>query len=425
MQIALNLALSSPAMLPAAAPVPLQVVGSRGEMQFAAAGARTSSNNLQVARTEHFIGSKDVSELRIALHDYMVGTDNTGEASGDGYTGRFNVEYNGLSVRVMFGGQRNGVVSAGAAMVVSDAILPSSFGVSVFPAGARIWLRGEREYAVGARSLFHRTTAYSVPVTDERYMSAPAGTASLLDATGTLAATGGYTAQTHVWLPLAILGRPVSPMLAVGAFGASIEDGSGDGSGVGLSSGGYLRRALFNLDGNGKKVARVNLATPGETGGRFILSGDKRRAVLPYINHAVFGYGGNDYSIGVSLEEVQDRMLVNWASAKTAGAHVTQVSMSPKTDGDWTTAAGQTPRTGWAVGAPWYAENARIASLVASNADLDGFLDLWATQVDASLVDRWKANSTSDGTHPNATMASAMAATAKTYFTGLAATYET
>jgi hypothetical protein len=395
-------------------------------MQFTLAGARTSSNNLQVARTEHFIGTQDVSELRIAAHDYMIPVDNTGEASGDGYTARFNVEYNGLSVRALFGGQRNGVVPAGSAMVISDAILPSSFGVSSFPAGARIWIRGEREYAVGARSLFHRTTAYSVTVTDERYMSAPAGTASLLDATGLLAAAGGYTAQTHVWLPLALLGKPVSPMLAVGAFGASIEDGSNDGSGVGLSSGGYLRRALFNLDGAGKKVARINLATPGETGGRFILSGDKRRAIYPYINHALFGYGGNDYSIGVTLAEVQDRMLVNWASGKSAGAHVTQVSMSPKTDSTdgWVTVANQTPRSGWAVGAAWYEENARIASLVASNTDLDGFMNLWPSQVDATLTDRWKANSTSDGTHANATMAALMADVAKAYIVGRINAYE-
>lgn len=411
------------------AELPIQIVGSRGEMNFVRAGARTSSNNLQVARTEHYIGNADVSELYVAFNDYYILQDNTGEANGDGYTARFNIEYNGLSVRGAFSGSRDGIIPAGSALVLSDPILPSSFGLEVFPAGAQFWIRAERQYTVGAGSLFHRTTAYSVPIdtTSERYMSAPAGTASLLDATGSLTATGGYSAQTHVWLPLAVLGRPVTPMVGIGVFGASIEDGSGDGSGVGASSGGYMRRALYNVDGAGTKVARVNLAVPSESAGRFLLAGSKRREIYPYLTHAIFGYGGNDYSLGTTLSDMQARHLDVWSGARAGGVpHISQVSMSPKTTStdSWATVANQTPRTGWDVATgEWYAYNESLASIVATNPNVDGYLDLWDVEADATFNDRWKASSTADGTHPNATMSASMAAATRIYIQSLIAAH--
>lgn len=407
----------------------LQVVGNRGEIHLGQAGARGSTNNLQVARTRHYLGSQATSELRLAFQDYYINATPAGEIAGNGYTARFNIEYNDLSVQGTFGGERDGVIAAGDAIVISDPILPAAFGLSEFPANAQIWIRAEREYAVGAVSQFHRTTAFpTITITGERYMSAAAGTASKLDLTGALVADGGWTAQTHVWVPLAILGRPVAPMMAVAGCGASIEMGVADDDGDGsTTSGGYLRQACFDLDGAGLKIARMNLARSSETAAHFVDNNAKRLAILPYITHAFIGYGGGDYTAGSTLAATLTRQATSWAHLKGQGVpFVAQVSMSPKTNStdSWATVANQTPRTGWAIGAEWYEANATLEAAIDTDANLDGFLDLWPTQVDGTATDKWKAASTSDGTHPNGTMSVSMATAAKTYLSTLRTAYE-
>jgi lysophospholipase L1-like esterase len=389
--------------------IPLQVVTSRGEVHHARAGARTASNNLQIARTRHYIGSVAVSELRPVFQDFYIPDTPLAETNGEGYRVRFNIEYNDVSVPGYFDGERDGVVPAGSDWFMADPVLPSSFGVSEFPANAMFWLRAEREYAVGAGSLFSRTTAYNTPIPSERYMSAPAGTSSLLNATGPLVTGGGWSAQTHVWLPFCIVGRPVSPMMAVGMIGASIEHGSNDTAGDGETGGGWMRRAMFSLGGN--KIARASLAKPGESALEFLNSHTKRAAVLPYLTHVFIGYGGNDYTNGSSLSTTLGRLEDIWEMARTArpASHLAQIAFAPKTDSTdaWATVANQTPRPGFAAaGGDWYAANATMAA----DPRLDGFVNVRSAMVDATAVDKWKApGATTDGTHPSSTIHVAMA----------------
>ncbi|WP_353645758.1 hypothetical protein [Mesorhizobium sp. WSM2239] len=405
----------------------LQVVGTRGESYTSEVGARGSTNNRNFARTRHYIGNADVSELRLAFQGYYLGA--TGEVDATSpYTVRFNVEYNGMSVQGFFGGQRDGVVNPGEPCLISDAVLPATFGLEVFPKGAEVWIRAERDFAVGANAMFHRTAAYQTPVPNERYLQGGVGSTTLnqLDTTGYPAASGGWTAVTHVWLPLCILGRPVTPMMAAGIIGASIEFGEDDNAGDGspdCNGGGYMRRALFDV-----KAARLTLAKGGETAKIFVESNAKRLIAMQYVTHAFAGHGGNDYSTGETVEATITRFEQTWALLKGAGIyHVEQISLSPKTNSTdgWATVGNQTPREGFETGGSWrsYART-QIAAAIESDPNLDGFLDLEDAQVDATFRDRWKAASTADGTHPNSGMHIAMATQNTAHLETLRLAYE-
>lgn len=408
-----------------------QVVGSRGEIMTSEASARTASNNVHFARTRHYIGTAAVSELKLVFQGYWV--DTTGEKdAASGYTIRCNVEYNGLSKRVYFdGGQRDGYVTAGAAFYASDAMLASEFGLESFPAGAELWIRAERQYAVGGLPMFHQTTAYETAITGERYVFGGAGlTTSQLDSTGlVVAGSGGWSAVTHVWLPLCIIGKPVSKMISVGIVGASIENGVGGPSGDGLNGGGgYMRLALGNV--GGAKLARISLAKSGETAKLFVTSNLKRATALAFVSHAIAGYGGNDYSTGETWANTLPRIRQTWAVLKQAGVeHVSQVSLSPKTDSTdgWITAANQTPRWGYEVGGEWFGTgNDVLEASVASDANLDRFIELAPAQVDAVATDRWKAppKATDDGTHPRTEIHQSMATLTATHISALKAAYQ-
>lgn len=409
--------------------IPYQVVGTRGELMTSEASARTAANNVNFARTRHYIGSAPVSEIKIVFQGYWVDAIGERDATSP-FTIRCNVEYNGLSKRVYFGGQRDGVVAPGDPFYASDALLASEFGLQAFPAGAQLWIRAERQWAVGGIPMFHMTTAYETSITDERYVSGGAGlTTSQLDNTGLVTAgTGGWTAQTHIWLPLCIIGKPVSKMMSVGIVGASIENGVGDTAGDGQTGGGYMRRALFDV--GGAKIARISLAKSGETAKVFVSSYAKRQVALQYVTHGFAGYGGNDYSTGETWANTLPRLTQSWAILKAAGVkHVAQYALSPKTDSSdgWTTVAGQTPRAGYAVGGQWFGTgNDIMEAAVATDANLDGFVDLSASQVDATFPDRWAAppKASDDGTHPKSTIVIAMAALNATHIATLKAAYQ-
>jgi lysophospholipase L1-like esterase len=195
--------------------------------------------------------------------------------------------------------------------------------------------------------------------------------------------------------------------MAVGMVGASIEHGANDTAGDGQTGGGWMRRAMFNLNNN--KIARVSVAKPGESAFEFLNSHTKRAAVLPYLTHVFIGYGGNDYTNGSTIEATLDRLGQIWTMARTAkpDSYLAQIAFAPKTDGNWAAAdvlANQTPRPGYAVGAPWYEANATMAA----DPRLDGFVNVRPAMVDATHIDRWKSAGTTDGTHPSSTIHVAM-----------------
>lgn len=427
----------SSALTPAPSPLALQVVGSRGEINAIEGGATTSTNVKQTGRSRHYIGTQDVADLRVGFNGFFVDAATSGNfqtcaelnASND-YTLRIALEVNGVSKRMTFnGGQLETVVAAGSALVLTDPILPSEFGLQAFPAQQEIWVRAEREFVVGQKGMFHQTASNNPTITGESYFVGATSATSRLTDTGALSTTGGWTQQAHVWLPYCILGTPKKKMLAAATFGASIENGVNDGQGDGLNgAGGYMRRMLANV--SGKKVARIHLAKSGETVKSFVSNSAKRRQMLQYVNHVFSGHGGNDYSTSETLANTQTRWTTAWGYMKAFGAFVTHFALSPKTNStDWSTLEGQTPRAGFEVGGAWRdAGNTWCAGQVAADPNLDQFIDLGNVQTAVTARDKWRIDlgqPTTDGTHPNAVIAAAMATEAAGQIETLRASWET
>lgn len=413
----------------------LQIVGSRGEINAIEGGAITTSNQRQMGRSRHYIGTQDVSELYVGFNGFFVDSATVGNgytcaevnATND-YILRLALEINGATKRITFnGGALETVVSSGSPLTLPDPILPAEFGLSAFPKQQEIWIRAEREFSVGQKAMFHQTASNNPVIAGESYFVGPTTATSRLMDTGALSVTGGWSQQAHVWLPYCIIGRPVQKMISFVTFGASIENGVGDGQGDGLNgAGGYMRRMLANVNGN--KAARIHLAKSGETIKSWVNKSAKRRAMLPYISHVVSGHGGNDYSTGESVANTQTRWAQGWALMKAGGAFLEHYALSPKSDSTdaWATLANQTPRLGYEVGGAWRdAGNAWCLSNVGTM--LDAFVNLGDAQTDPTARAKWRIDlgqPTVDGTHPSSIVASIMAAAAISHLDLLRSTYE-
>lgn len=405
------------------APMAAQIVTTRGEVMHIEGAVTISSNVKETHRRRFYFGNRDVTSFRVAVDGKYIGA--SGEANtSNARTEAIDIEYNGVSVPVTWNdGAPTVTIAPGDIRVLSDELTAADFGVSVVDANAEAWARVEREVTVGGKFPYLQTANYATAIPGESVVVAPTGTASQLHATGELVASGGWVAASNVYIPTAIIGVPVGPMMSVGIGGASIENGIADDNGDGTNDGGgYLRRALQLV--RGEKIARINLSKSGETALIFTQSHAMREAYLEYCTHFFEGHGGNDYTTGETLANTKTRLASIWALAKSKGVpYVAQIFLSPKTNGDWTTVGGQTPRTGFETGGEWDLANADFVASVASDANLDGTFNIRPAQVDATAVDKWQPNSTTDGTHHNKRMSGYAAQHAITLFEALHVAY--
>lgn len=409
----------------------LQVVASRGEINTLIGGAANSGNVKQNGRHRFYIGSKPVSELRVCYPGWWV-SDTLGEQDApNNCRMAASIEIGGVVKRFKFGGENDGTLVAGSNWLQSDAFLPSEFGLEEFAAGQEFWIKSEREVAVGERFMYHQTPSYTVPTTGETYYVGATGATSKLDVAGALGTSGGWSVQSHVWLPLMILGRPVDgvAMMAVAVMGDSQAngDGGGSGDGTGASAGGIFRRGLLNVDG--LKIARVNLARSSETAGQLSDSNEHRLAVLPYVNHIELVTGGNDYSGGSSVGATitnfaQIRGLIKAANPDAPLSQYELVAKTNSTD-TWDTVANQTPRTGYEMGGAWRDVANAALEAAESVTDLDKFVSFApGVYTDVTQWDRFKADHTGDGTHLNSTGQNAVQAANAAHLSELRTAYE-
>jgi hypothetical protein len=349
------------------------------------------------------------------------------------YTIKVNIEANGLSVPIYFeSGNRTGTVNPGVAEYSSDIITPSMFGLTVFPANMQYWVRHEVAVVAGGKFPYARTPNYTNLITGETFWIGGAAAVDQLTPTGDMTAASGWTQNSHLFLPMCMIGRPTKKMMAWVVIGASIEYGAGDNAGDGGNDGGgHIRRALFDL--NGKKIARMTLAIGGESAKGFLTTCAKRRQVIKYGTHAISGHGGNDYTNGETLANTLTRLASVWALIKSEGVpYVEQMALSPKTYTSngvtgFDTLVDQTVRPGFETGGAWRdAGNSAMAAAVPTDPNLDGFVDLTAAQVDSVEIAKWKAppRSTIDGTHPEAWVHIDMATLNKPHYESLRASYE-
>lgn len=398
---------------------PLQVVGTRGEMNNLA----YSTGLTQMGRTRAYIGG-DCTTLALADgHWYCTAT---GEVNAPNpVTFARALECNGVTVQLTYGGATSITLNPGDT-VITDEVPASAFGLEKFTQDTIIWCRFERSRETGQSHLVHGSSAYPTAITGEAliYRSDTLGASKLLEV-GALNTTGGWTSSFGAaqYFPLAVLGRSVKPLMALMITGASKEVGQSDSTGDGNNDGGgYVRRALANIGGH--RLPYIHAAASGESAQNFLASSSKRRALLPYVTHVFCGHGGNDYSLGQTLANTKTRISAEWALLKSHGAKVLQTLEMPKTNGTFTTVAGQTPKAGYETGGAWRDPfNAHITAALGT--EIDGIITgINEVAADATQPDRWIANGSGDGVHPAKTTQIAMVTPLASYLAPLRAAFE-
>lgn len=224
------------------------------------------------------------------------------------------------------------------------------------------------------------------------------------------------------YAPMQLLGRPPkADTISLGGIGDSIMAGSGDSN-----THGFWARGI---SGN---MSEQRTAYAGEQASGFVRRdlSQYRLPLLASATHIVCELGINDVKGAVPLATLQAFILTIWNKAKRRAPKVYQTTLTPvststdawATTGNQAVTANETVRVGfnnWVrAGAPIDpATGAAVAigtsgALLAgaTNHPLAGHIELADTVETARNSGIWKAAHTGDGTHPNVTGHTAMAA---------------
>lgn len=245
------------------------------------------------------------------------------------------------------------------------------------------------------------------------------------------------TSDDEPFGPCAIVGRSSSRLPIVAGIGDSIMIGSGDTPTAG-TPGGYTMRALYTA-----KIPSVRHGVSGERI-RFLSRYDYTSGfgsginwMLPFLDgctHSICEYGINDFVVdNITVANLQIEYLRAWDMLAGWGTKVYQTTLLPvttssdswATTGNQTVTAYNTKRTeinDWIRdGAPCVsvsdltavATGTATAGTIRAGTvghPLTGYFDAADYGESSRNSGIWKANYTSDGIHPNATGAAAIAA---------------
>ncbi|MGA5467184.1 hypothetical protein [Mycobacterium sp. NPDC050041] len=241
-----------------------------------------------------------------------------------------SIEVGGVIRPLMFNGVRQVTISAGA---------------TVFCDPATVLLAAGEFFYVRTRIV--SGTYYPPRIAYVAGMGGWTAGATDLTAAGA-AAIADATFFTAIAAPHLIIGRSLSPSLAV--FGDSIGYGSSDGIGNGLGAGvhttnekhgqhGWLGRAC--IDGG---VGMINMAAPSDKVENYLSNRIRRGNLAQYAQTVLTEYPGNDISGSRTLAQIQADMITMWRENSLRGKRVFANCAFPRstsTDG-WYTTASQT-----------------------------------------------------------------------------------
>lgn len=383
-----------------------RVVGTRGDVPGGVSVIATDITRGKTYRTRHFIGGRDVTEIKLAFGGYYTGIADGEHNLGNAYTVEAAIEIPSLNAthRVTFdGGSNTGTVVDGAGIYISDALLPAAFGLATFPANEQIWIRRSVAVVNGENILVAENSAATPAIVGEGAIQydPSAVVTNQIDATGILTATGGATSYTSRLYPLAILGKTVSAELAVGGPGDSIQQYFDDNIGDGVNgSGGWFQRGLVSV--NGRHVPYVRMARASERASNYAVS-TKRIQLYPYLTHMISNYGVNDLNAGRTPAQILADLRTIWTAAHVAGLQrIEQILVGPWTSSTdtWTTIVNQTNRS-----ANIAVVNANTIANIGANG-LDATLFLAPAISDPGDPTKWAVNGTpsfltNDGLHPS------------------------
>lgn len=393
---------------------PLRVSANRGVLPTV--GLTAGANSLRSeTRKLYTLGGEDLNEIRLAWAGFFA-TATTENTVGNNQAVQAAIEIPGAPtpvVRVTFSGNANGQITNGQNIVLSDKVVPSSFGLSVFEAGMSFYVRDQREVTSGQVMSGESETAN---MSGESTQLSNGASPSQLMNSGPLTTPSGGSAQFRRFGPTAVLGRAVSGNgdIAVLDIGDSLVNGADDtnfpNGDDGTSGGGFIKRALRNC--NGRSVPHLSMAISGSEGYNFRNNMTRRSDWMAFCTHLVENYGTNDFenSSRTPTQVYEDRQSI-WATFKSKAQGSKYIGALPillrtTSTNSFIDAVGQTPRTGYEIGGNFKDPMNANLQLALSNNFIEELIDINSAASDPSNPEKWKTTGqsnypTADGTHPS------------------------
>lgn len=401
------------------------------------------------------IGPASATELSLEVNNWWLLATASAEQIN---SGALDVEASlvdaltGRRARFSWGGGATGSVpiTPGAARRVSDPLLPSTFGLTLFPAGSH-WLLIVRRTAAGpsdqlpwdgSNQLLNRprefqyqyaaATSAASAIAEAYLDAAPPLEAASVAATKSLGTivSAPNTGATSLGVGggFLLLGKANAPTRAVVIVGDSISDGTSDVQSIMPtdSGNGWVGRCLTDLDGS-PIASAIKATMPGDRAQYRASLRTLTRNAYRQANIGVIALGVNDLAGGRTFAQLRDDVYAIAADMKADGiATVLAASVTPKTtstDGFVTTANQSAFSAAFLPSGARDQFNAQMAANAAAKTNnIDGFIDLAAAVEDPDSPGRWRSPGyTTDGTHPTALGHAAMAEVARTALLGVAA----
>lgn len=409
-------------------------------------GNDTASGTLlgRAMKVVHYIGSGDVTELRMMLEGWSLGPTSAEGAilPGNSYTiPEMWVTKDGdaTGVRVTWSGVNTVTVTNGQTEVLSDAILPAAFGF-----GASI-PRGTKFYVGYGATV--ASAGMSWPSGDGGHGGTEGGFQGLaynpantgltnLQGSGQMWVNGaeeiGSTNNT-LSPPVKMVGKFTSATVGVFcAIGDSITYALNDSGDAYAAGRGWFTRSLFdNATTLTNARAGLKLAKSGGVASVWAVGSanaaqTKLVGLTKYANRFIERYGINSINTAGNqgnADGLRAEKKVIWDAIRagaTTSILVAGVPLTPKTsstDG-WTTVGNQTPVSG--VGEQIGLLDADLSSMAGTAGQLDAYIENTSGvrgNVSKANADywRWAANASDDGVHPVAASHELMAVAVRTW----------
>lgn len=376
-------------------------------------------------RARHMIGSGDRSKLRLMMPNWSVGSG--GNNLPASIVGAW-LEANGTSVRITFnGGSNSATMTAGQSKLLSDDILPGSFGLVSFTRGLECWIRLEVQAATGVNRII-LSKRYNPSTTNKMIEFDPATTTINTSGTGTLSATSGsdwanYTSGGLTEIAGTLIGTFVGADAPVWVeVGDSIPTGDGDQLNSFTDIAGYFQKSMFDADFVSNPVANFKMSVSGYRWANFNPLSAYLIDWLAYANRGLETLGTNDFGKDtgtlINLATAQTSAQTLWSIFNSAGItnKLYRTELLCSTSGTFTTEAGQTVKPGWGPGGNPELFNTWLGTQVGGA--ITGKIRFVAPY--GTDIYKWAANATGDGLHPAGGMHNTMSGEFRTFRQGVA-----
>ncbi|MRT30884.1 hypothetical protein [Herbaspirillum sp. CAH-3] len=375
---------------------------------------------------QHVIGSGDLDGIVARI------TNRLGAVSGvtNNTTALANftlyLEHQGINqtVQMLFGGATSTTIAGSALEVLSDALLPSAFGLTKFSRGDKVRFRYSFDIVVNGTWPVNNyyDWSYTTGAFGSRAQIYDPTVTTWTNIAGTGAMTFSGTAPTGTAaLPVVLMGTFVSGDPVVVLTGKdSLGEGYYDTLGAGLNGGtGQFARALYG-DGSAP-IAGMNASVFGCTNLLWFNGAATMNTLVKYANVIDYGLGTNSFDGTANNSTALNQVVAYDQSVLTAmrsnasgaaGARALKIYgelLGPRSaaGSDYTTLAGQTvfgPK--WDIGGDVASYNATRVSQVGTY--LDGTFDPGSVlrgssdPANANFY-KWLPNYSNDGTHYSST----------------------